>query len=197
MKARFNKTLFVILAFTLISSQSWAGFQIGDLVFMHLSCYVCSLIEKTTGSPFSHVGIIDQDAAGHWVIMMAGDPKVSPVSLQYMMSRLSIKPVVKRMRTLRGQQLARTAAFYARQYAGTPYDYNYILGTDRLYCSELIYFAFMNANGGRPVFPVKRMTFGAYAAQWTGVLGHPPPEGQLGLSPADIARSPLLETISH
>jgi hypothetical protein len=72
------------------------------------------------------------------------------------------------------------------------------------YCSELLYDAFLDANGGRPVFELQAMTFrdpatGETSAVWAAYFAkrrEPVPEGEPGLNPGGMSTSPVL-TIVH
>ncbi|MDZ4676602.1 MAG: YiiX/YebB-like N1pC/P60 family cysteine hydrolase [Oligoflexia bacterium] len=186
----------LVLSILLLTSQTFGALKPGDLIFLKMPCYVCSLIEKTTNSPFSHVGILDRDASGAWVVIMAIEPKVMAVSLQYLLSRINSQPVYMRMKSVNGQILAIKAVQNARRFIGTPYDSEFKLGISELYCSELVFYSFMNANNGNPVFLLRPMTFKPFTSEWTSVLRHPPPEGLLGISPGDLARSIYLQRVN-
>jgi hypothetical protein len=124
---------------------------------------------------------------------MAVPPKVLSYDLAELL-RLVPKPArLSRLKMSGEERLAVTQG--ALGFLGRPYDPDYHLGAEKLYCSELVYFAFQGALG-REVFSLVPMDFGVNFDRWAQVLGHPPPQGEPGLSPGDINRSPLLEIIT-
>lgn len=190
-----NKLL-LILVFIFGAVSSAGGLQKGDLVFLSMPCQACQLIEETTGSPFSLVGILDPDPSGRLNVIMAGEPSVGEISLGTLVEHARAPAVYMRMNTALGQAWAMKATDVARQFIGTPYNPNFAWGTDSLYCSELIYFSFFIASGRtQSPFQVQAMHFEPYSSQWADLLGHSPPEGQPGLSPKDISESRYLEKI--
>jgi hypothetical protein len=179
---------------------SWSAhateLQNGDLIFMSWPCYECSLIEKTTGSPFSHSAILYQNAAGVWMAIMAVEPMVQEVTVDFLKAK-ALKPLVfMRMKTIGHQKLAMQAAVVAHSFIGTAFDGKMEWGAEKLYCAELIYFSFLEANNGEPVFIARPMSFEPYFSQWKDVLGYNPPEGQTGVNPGDLAKSSLLKIIT-
>jgi len=192
-----NLVAFLALFFAGLLSQA-GSLQPGDLVFLSMPCYICPLIEKTTGFPYSHVGIVVPESAGRWGLVMAVEPKVMEVDLQYLLGRLgpARPPLVMRMKTKEGQALAARAAVLSRSYLGIPYNHQFRIDNQSLYCSELVYFAFFRANNNQEVFPLTKMTFKPYTEIWRRALGTAPPEGLPGITPADIAHSPHLTPLA-
>lgn len=86
---------------------------------------------------------------------------------------------------------------------GKKYDDGYDLDNDAYYCSELIYVILKRANGGKPVFPLNRMTFKApgsdeFLPEWVAYfrrLNLPIPEGKPGINPGAMSRSEVIEII--
>ena len=165
------------------------GLVNGDLVLVSLNCYACKLIEATTQSPYSHVGIIE-NRGGKLFVIMAVEPVVMEVPLEQLLQRAQGPPLIMRVKDPQNSNVGEQGLAKAKTYLGRPYDNNFVLGDDKLYCSELIYYSFPQIP-----FRLKVMHFAPYTEQWTQVMGHPPPEGQWGISPGDIANSPFLEKI--
>jgi len=83
----------------------------------------------------------------------------------------------------------------ARQYLGRRYDYLYLKDNQDIYCSELVQFAFVDAQGN-PVFNPIPMSFhdatGNITEYWKtfyGKRGMDVPEGQPGTNPGELLRS--------
>jgi hypothetical protein len=184
----------------------------GDLLFQDLDCgVVCDAIEKVTtgykGAKFSHVGIVAEDANHQFVVIEAVQNGVQATPLQTFLGRSfdrqhQPKVVVGRVKPV-FERLIEPALREASALKGKPYDSLFAVGNDRYYCSELIYEIFLRANDDNPVFPLQPMTFrdpdtGVTLAAWQeyfSQLDASIPEGQLGINPGGISRSPVLTIV--
>ena len=84
---------------------------------------------------------------------------------------------------------------------GQPYDWYYLPGNGRAYCSELVEESYLYADSTR-IFPAKPMRFraadGTMPQFWTDLfhrLGAGVPEGEPGTNPNDMSRFCLLHTV--
>ncbi len=187
--------------------------EVGDLLFQDLDCGpLCDAIEEVTegvaGAKLSHVAIVSRVADGDvWVIEAYADGVVEvPVGQLLARSRDAEgkpKVLVGRLRpALRG--LVPEAVRAARSRLGSPYDEAFLMDNGAYYCSELLYDAFREANGGRPVFDLRPMTFRQPGTARTHPVwqeyfakrGEPVPEGEPGLNPGGMSTSPAV-TIVH
>ncbi|MBN1809382.1 MAG: hypothetical protein JW909_09970 [Planctomycetes bacterium] len=188
-----------------------AGFspQPGDLLFQDLDAGpLCDAIEKVTsgfrGAQLSHVavfvaspdGVIEAMPAGvvrtplHDFLARSSDPGGNP------------KVIVGRLLP-RFTHLVPAALAAAEACLGKPYDDVFAVGNDKYYCSELVYEIFRTANGGRPLFELRPMTFndpetGAVFPAWADYfrkLDSPVPEGRPGINPGGVSRSPALRIV--
>ncbi len=89
----------------------------------------------------------------------------------------------------------------AKSFVGQHYDNAYLPDNGELYCSELVYEAYLDSNGNH-LFESKPMNFrdqrGRMPRYWKKHfrrLGIPVPEGQPGTNPTDLSKSPLLERV--
>lgn len=178
---------FLLLLFTF---PAQAEVRPGDLYFVSMPCYACPLIEKTTGSPYSHVAIVEEVGAHDTTLIMAVEPVVSRVSLRFIQQHTQGRP----QKFMRPRDFSPAALARLRGFLGVPFDSSFLPGTDRLYCSELAHFVFLGRDGA-PIFALRPMRFSPFEAEWTTLLGHAPPEGELGISPGDLATSPLLQEV--
>ncbi len=103
--------------------------------------------------------------------------------------------------------LIKPALKNAQKYINMDYDYEYLPNNNKVYCSELIYLIFKEANNGIPLFKAKPMTFKIYNKEkdssyfsplWVShynKLHMPIPEGIIGTNPADMAKSDVIELL--
>lgn len=121
--------------------------QVGDVLFQSLPHNeLIDAIEGASKSPYSHCGIVVKRGDA-WLVLEANGPGVREIGLD------------RWIRQGRGAGFAtyRFAAKYApqidsiigaaRKFIGKPYDIHYDLDDGKIYCSELIYKAFLDATG--------------------------------------------------
>ncbi len=184
----------------------------GDLLFQDLdSGPLCDAIEKVTtgykGVNFSHVGIVVKDDRSNLVVIEAVSSGVEITPLQSFLDRSldakhRPKTVVGRLKTPY-HHLIPSALKEALVLKGKPYDKVFALNNDAYYCSELVYEVFRRASNNKPIFTLQPMTFkdpatGRTHPAWEKYfleLGIGVPEGQPGINPGGISRSPVLTII--
>lgn len=186
--------------------------QEGDLLFQDSDCGpFCEAIEKVTfgveGAKFSHVGMVVKNTQRKLVVLEAITKGVVETPLDSFFVRSfdaegDPKVVVGRLKAPH-QSLISTAVDSAKIRLGKPYDEVFALNNDRYYCSELIYFAFKEANAGQPIFQLRPMTYKDPDTNQTFPiwmeyfkdLGTFIPENQPGLNPGSMSRSIYLDIV--
>ncbi len=208
----------VLLLFIIIGEMSVAqeNFQLkrGDLLFQDSDCGApCEAIEKVTtgfqGANLSHVGIVERSNDGSSVVIEAISDGVVKTPLNEFLNRsldAKGKPKVLAGRVVeKYRPLLPEALKEAQKMVGKPYDDIYKIGNGRYYCSELVYEIFKRANNGEAVFQLYPMTFidpktGKTFPAWIDYfseLDEPIPEGEPGLNPGGISRSPAIRIVHH
>ncbi|MFZ4612225.1 MAG: YiiX/YebB-like N1pC/P60 family cysteine hydrolase [Bacteroidia bacterium] len=194
-----------------VPAYDFSLFKEGDLLFQDIDCGpLCDAIEGVTqghqGIDISHMGILVKKDDSLWVCE-AIDKVVHLTSIPDFMKRTSNSdgdPKVIGARLIDGySSLAKKAAKEAIKYLGTTYDSKFSDGDVSLYCSELVYYSFKNANGGKDFFKLEPMTFnspetGKILEEWKkyfNELNIPVPEGMLGCNPAAYSKSDKLDII--
>lgn len=207
-------TLLLTLAITCntMAQTTVSDIKTGYLVFQDMDCGdLCDAIEKVTtshnGNSFSHMGLCYWRNDSLYVIEAVGKGVLlTPYQAFINRSTDAVgKPKIKIARVKHQYtDLAQRAVNVALSYVGTPYDNYYIMGDDKLYCSELMYRAFYVANNKKDFFKLEPMTFKDPATQqffpaWVtyyGALDIPIPEGFMGCNPGGISRSKHLEFLN-
>lgn len=186
--------------------------QEGDLLFQDGDCGTfCEAIEKVThgvnGARLSHVGMVAQGGDAEYVVLEASTQGVVETPIDSFLYRSTDqmgapKVLVGRLKPPQ-QSLITPAIQYAIKQRGKAYDPLFNLNNDQFYCSELLYFAFKEANKGTPIFQLRPMTYkdpatGKPFPAWVNhfqELGKFIPEGQPGLNPGSMSRSIYLDIV--
>ena len=120
--------------------------QEGDVAFQSLPHNpLIDMIEGSTGSPYSHCGILHQVGSEWKVIEAIGPVKETSITAWEMQGRDGRFTVYR----LKSKYRDKIADFIkaAQGYEGLPYDIHYDMDDKAIYCSELIYKAFRKATG--------------------------------------------------
>lgn len=192
----------ILLLHNAATAQSFESIKLktGDLIFQDLDCGpLCDAIEAVTsgykGHKFSHIGLVYLRNDSTYIIEAMGSG-VRMVPLLDFKKRSTHKLYVGRLKA-QYQKLIPGAIKYATASIGIAYDDDFLYNNKKYYCSELIYDAFMQANGNKPVFKLEPMTFkepgtNKYFPAWIDYyekLKEPIPEGKPGINPGGISLS--------
>ncbi len=183
--------------------------QKGDILFQDLDCGpFCESIETVTpgykGAELSHCGIVLEEE-GQLKVIEAGGKGVVITPLDSFLTRArdrksKPKVLVGRLKNWNASQL-NEAINNAKQYLGKSYDAVFDLENDSLYCSELVYYSFLEND--KPIFSTQPMTFKAPNTDSTFVMwsdyfrdmSEEIPEGKQGLNPGSISLSERVEIV--
>lgn len=184
----------------------------GDLIFQEdcgdlMTNAIKAATKGIKGYQFTHVGMVWLKSPDDIQVIEATPPEVTVTPLADYLSpehHCTPRSVVGRLKN-QYQKLIPQAITAALQKVGKGYDYAFNINNDQYYCSELIYQAFKEANQGKALFPLTKMTFkskrtGQFPVYWVmhfRELNIPIPEGELGNNPADMSRSPLIKIVHY
>lgn len=120
--------------------------QQGDFLFQSLPHNpLIDTIEGSTGSPFSHCGIV-VNRNGQWKVIEAiGPVKETPLFAWIAQGRRGAFAACRPRASLQEKVPQIIAA--AERYEGRPYDIRYELDEAKIYCSELLWKAVRDATG--------------------------------------------------
>jgi hypothetical protein len=136
--------------------------RVGDMLFQDLgNSSLSKSIKKVTpgydGKHFSHVAMMTHYNRQLWVIE-ACDAIVDTITIDSFVSRTKNPVYVGRLKKEYGREIS-DASKAVKKYFGIPYDNKYLDDTSHIYCAELVYYAYKDANYGKPFFEMKPMTF--------------------------------------
>ncbi len=202
----------MIVAFILSLLMGYSfDFREGDLLFQDADCgSFCAAIEKVThgykGARLSHVGMVVQEEDGLYVIeAVSAGVVLTPIDsfLQRSLDADGLPKILVGRLNNEYLQLIPTAIKHMKMKLGKPYDAVFDIRNDAYYCSELIYEGFKNANKEEAIFELFPMTFKDPDTNltfdiWVDYfkdLAIDIPEGELGLNPGGMSRSPYLNIV--
>lgn len=201
-----KRFLYISILFPLLGFAQKVKLQDGDLIFQDMDCGpLCDAIEAVTegynGNDFSHMGMVYHRNDTVYVIEAAG--KAVRLNTLEKFSKNTQKPMyVGRLKKEHKNLISPAIAFSLGQ-LGVPYDDEYVYNNGSYYCSELIYDAFLFANGGKPFFTLYPMTYkqpgtADFFPAWVEyykTIGKPIPEGKPGCNPGGISTSGKIEIL--
>jgi len=187
-------------------SQTENPIETGDFLFLDLDCGpLCDAIESVTvgyeGNHFSHVGLVFKRNDSVFVLEAIGNSvrlTGLPAFLKY-----SFKPAYHARLKKNYRSLIPKAILFSLSILGYPYDDAFVYDNGKYYCSELIYDAFKEANGGKPFFKLQPMTYKKPGSEefdpaWVSYfdkLGLEIPEGKPGCNPGGISLSEKIDVL--
>lgn len=142
----FPQAFFLVLLALPASADTLPDLHRGDVIFQNSRSAQSLAILVATDSPFTHVGIVDFDAAGDPVVLeSARTTRETPLD-DWVAQGRDGDVAVYRMAGLSEAQ-ARAVTEAARSHFGTGYDPYFYRTEDALYCSELVHIAFRDGIG--------------------------------------------------
>lgn len=186
--------------------------QEGDILFQNLDCGdMCKAIEAVTAGhnneDFSHCGLVVKYNDTLRVVEAIGTV-VQLSTLHDFFDRSQDLKTIQNIRLGRLKKHLKINPNFlsekAKDFVGQPYDQAFILNNGSMYCSELIYEISKKAHRNKAIFKLEPMTFKKPKSpnffpiwiEYYQYLKRPIPEGELGLNPGSMSRSPNLDVYS-
>jgi hypothetical protein len=161
----------LLLATLVMLAASWAGWttirdfqaigryrpEIGDVIVQSITpCgRLLRTIKGVTESKWCHCGVVDRKDDS-WVVCEAVGNGVRYTPLAYFLLRGETIDFAAYRLAGDFRRSAGALAACCGKYVGRPYDIQYELDDEKIYCSELVYKAFRDATGGDELRVVQR-----------------------------------------
>ncbi|MBX7246301.1 MAG: YiiX family permuted papain-like enzyme [Candidatus Sumerlaeaceae bacterium] len=193
----------VLIASACLGKETLPAVKDGDIIF-HTSRSAQSVaVQRATGSPYSHMGLIVHRDGVPFVFEAIATVRPTPLE-QWIARGTDGHFVVKRLRdadsVLTSSALVRLRE-EAQKFAGRPYDLTFEWADDRIYCSELVWKAYDRALGIQIGALQKirefNLTDPAVRAKMQERYGNNIPLDEPVISPAAMFQSPLLVTVAE
>jgi len=141
--------LLLVLTGCLSGKKDYAGdiskydFKEGDIMLQHIPSYLCSVIADVTNSRYSHCGLITYKHGELCVLEAIGPVKYTPV--KEWINRGAYGRFTQLRPKINSRAMIANAIIEAEKHLGKPYDIQYEMGDDKIYCSELVYKSYLQA----------------------------------------------------
>jgi Permuted papain-like amidase enzyme, YaeF/YiiX, C92 family len=168
----------------------------GDVVFQSLAGgALADAIEGATQSRYSHCGIITKRADVWMVLEAIGPVKETPLAHWIMRGRNESFDVY-RLKPQYSHTIPKFVA-RARAYEGRPYDMQYEFDDEEIYCSELVFSAFLESTGEQlgDVVSLGELQWKRYEDLIRGLAGGELPLERKMITPWHLSRAKQLELI--
>jgi uncharacterized protein YycO len=177
--------LLAIFCGTLSAKQiSVSELKAGDILLQPLHCWLCSLIEAQTNSPYSHIGILGADKK---VYEAWGSVKAT--ELNEFIAKTQKDEKIEVLRPVDKVDIDKMKEDFEILFEGNEYDRQFLWNNfdeqnrEKLYCSELVA-KLLNLQGFK--IQARPMVYDVHLDHWERYFRGPAPQGELGISPADF-----------
>lgn len=173
----------------------------GDVIFQTSLSDQSWPIQKATGSPYSHVGIVYKQDSALFVLEAVQPVKLTPLD-DWINKGSGNQFVAKRLEgELLSAKQSQAMVAFAQEWIGTDYDRLFDWDNELMYCSELVWKIYAEGAGIElcPLNRVKNLDLNhpevrAFARSRFGGIEQVPNEARI-VSPADLFDSELLMTV--
>ncbi|MFN0080433.1 MAG: YiiX/YebB-like N1pC/P60 family cysteine hydrolase [Prosthecobacter sp.] len=168
----------------------------GDIVFQSLPHIpVIDAIEGCTHSPYSHCGIVVKQDDVWYVLEAIGPVRITRLDRWIDQGREDAFAVCRLKPDFQPKVGAMITA--AEKFIGLPYDIQYELDDEKIYCSELIYKGFKAATGQAlgKIVKLGDLDWKPHAQVIRAIAGDPVPLEREIITPRDLAKAEQLEEV--
>jgi hypothetical protein len=179
----------------LIGSASYSP-EIGDVLFQPLPRMdLVRVIEGVTRSPYSHCGVVLKEKGAWHVIEALGSVRLTPLESWLRQGRYGKFDVYRLKREYKDSIPLFIEKL--REYLGLPYDIQYMMSDEAIYCSELVYKGFQDATGEELGVLVKLgdLDWEPYVETIEKYAGGPAPLERIMITPKHLSEASQLEKV--
>jgi uncharacterized protein YycO len=168
----------------------------GDIIFQSFpDGALARAIEGVTQSNYSHCGIVTRRGDVWTVLEAIGPVKETPLAFWIMRARDQSFDVY-RLKSKYSRQIPEFVA-KARAYEGRPYDIRYEFDDEKMYCSELVFKAFLESTGEQlgEVVSLGQLQWEGYEDFIRGITGGELPLERKMITPWHLSRAKQLQLV--
>lgn len=174
--------------------------QSGDVIFQSLPrSELAEAIEQATDSSWSHCGLICRNAGGEWVVLEANAGVEETQFHKWIQRSRKGRYAVWRLKEEYRKHIPAMLR-EARNMMGRPYDSRYRMDDERIYCSELVYKAYLAASGESmgELVALGELSWEPFERLIRRLEGGAPPLKRVMITPRHLSEAEQLELIfSH
>jgi hypothetical protein len=121
-------------------------FKAGDLIFQTSLSAQAKAIQLATHSPFSHMGVVYEQAGQFYVFEAVGPVKLTPIEQWIARGKDDAYSLKRLKRPLEKAEMDKMYQI-GQEWMGKSYDLAFDWSDDKLYCSELVWKLYKSATG--------------------------------------------------
>lgn len=167
----------------------------GDFIFQNIHGGLFRVIKAVTGSELTHCGLIVKKDDGFYVLEAIGPVILTPLN-EWIHRGIGSKVKIVRLKAPYQPYIPKIIE-HAHRFLNFPYDIQYEWDDDKIYCSELIYKAAMNATK-IPLANLRKlgeMNWQPYEGFIRAISGGQLPLDREIITPMDLAESDKVEIV--
>lgn len=168
----------------------------GDVIFQSLPHgELADAIEGVTHSPYSHCGVLIREGGKWGVIESIGNVHTTPL-LRWMQRGRSAGIAVFRLDPKYSQVIPEFKK-NLKSYSGLPYNFDYTMADDQMYCSGLVYKAFLKTTGVQmgTLQKLGELDWKPYESFIKSIQSDHLPLDRVMITPASLSLAPQLHEI--
>jgi hypothetical protein len=170
--------------------QPFSDYRDGDIVLQHIRQPLCEMISAVTQSPYSHCGLVVHRHGKPYVLEAVGPVQYTPLD-KWLGTGDHGRVTVVRVKDLDGKQIQQ-AIQVAQTFLDKPYDIQYEPDDAKIYCSELVYKAFLRGCRVKlgTIQRLRDLNWRPYEALIRRIAGGKLPLDRRMVTPVALVRSP-------
>jgi hypothetical protein len=160
----------------------------GDIIFQQLKGELPNQISEITGSPINHCGLIV--VKGNDIFVLEAAAKVVLTPIETWTRRGNDRKFALLRAKTQDDKTAENVVKCGDKFLGRPYDFEYRLDDENIYCSELVYKAYKKGAGIKVgnLTPLERLNYKGHEEFIRKLTGELPLEREI-ITPVELYKS--------